>query len=157
MHNMDANKTLRENARLEVHKNATGYFKQILQATLKNALVVRPLTSHLTKHPISQNISQDMKDNAGETRMNSQVLLFYGLLHIEVSKLTDQQGLIYIRSVWTLDTVWKTFRKWWMIRKGGERKREKEGEGERSQSDKFLLMIMMLNMYYHTGTGWKCK
>ena len=34
MHHIDADKTLGEKARQELHKNATGYIKQIQKATL---------------------------------------------------------------------------------------------------------------------------
>ena len=47
MHHMDADKTHREKARRELHKNATSYIEQILEATPHETTPVRLLTSHL--------------------------------------------------------------------------------------------------------------
>ena len=51
MHHMDSNKTHRQKVRLELHKNVTCCYEQILEATLHKIAAVRPLTSHHTKHP----------------------------------------------------------------------------------------------------------
>ena len=45
------NKTHREKARWELHKNDTSYFEQILEAKPHETTAARPLTSHLKKHP----------------------------------------------------------------------------------------------------------
>ena len=42
-----------------------------------------------------------MQVTAGKARMNSFVTFFYGLLHIDVPVLADQQERIYISSVRT--------------------------------------------------------
>ena len=47
MHKVDADKTHREKSRWELHKNATSYIEQILEAALHETTAVRPLTSHL--------------------------------------------------------------------------------------------------------------
>ena len=47
---MEANETHREKSRWELHKNATIYFEQILEAT-PHETDVRSLTSYLKKHP----------------------------------------------------------------------------------------------------------
>ena len=44
---MDAENTYREKARRELHKNATSYIEQILEAAPHETTTVRPLTSHL--------------------------------------------------------------------------------------------------------------
>ena len=44
---MDADKTYKEKAREELHKNATSYIQQILKETLYKTTAVWPLTSHL--------------------------------------------------------------------------------------------------------------
>ena len=40
-----------------------------------------------------------MRDTAGEARMNSLEMFFYGPLHIDAPGLAEQQELIYISSV----------------------------------------------------------
>ena len=60
-----------------------------------------PTKRHLYGHlPSISKIIQvdelDMRDTAGEARMNSLVMFFYGPLHMEVPVLADQQELIYI-------------------------------------------------------------
>ena len=47
MHHMEADKTYREKARQELHKNATSYIEQILEATSQKTAAVRPLTTYL--------------------------------------------------------------------------------------------------------------
>ena len=42
---------------------------------------------------------------AGEVRTNSWVTLFYGLLHMDIPVLAKQQKIIFINSMWTLDSV----------------------------------------------------
>ena len=49
MHHMDANKMHKEKARWNLHKNATSYIEQILEATA-NTTAVWPLTSRLKNH-----------------------------------------------------------------------------------------------------------
>ena len=44
---MDADKEYKEKAIRELHKNATSYIEQILEATSNKAAAVRPSTSHL--------------------------------------------------------------------------------------------------------------
>ena len=47
MHHMDADKSYREKARQELHKNATSYTEQILEATSHNTAGLWSSTSHL--------------------------------------------------------------------------------------------------------------
>ena len=47
MHHMDVNKAYREKAGRELHKNATSYFEQILEATPYETAAVRSPTTHL--------------------------------------------------------------------------------------------------------------
>ena len=44
---MDANKMYREKGRRELHKNATGYIKQILETTPSETTMVGSFTYHL--------------------------------------------------------------------------------------------------------------
>ena len=52
---MDANKTHREKARWELHKNSSSYFEQIFEATFHKTTAVQPLTFHLKNHPSKMN------------------------------------------------------------------------------------------------------
>ena len=47
MYHMDTDKTLREKAWRELHKTATNYIEQILEATPFETTVVSPQNSHL--------------------------------------------------------------------------------------------------------------
>ena len=68
MDHMDANKTHREKAGWELHKNAKSYFEQIL----REPTALRPLTFHLKNQD-----EQDMRDGAREKKeeLISDVLL----------------------------------------------------------------------------------
>ena len=92
------NEMLGEKASKEICKNAICYLKQILEAApyQKSSLP-----------PTSQNIQnkQDKLDTAGEVRTNSQAIFLYGLLYMGTPVLANQQGLTYIISTWTLDTI----------------------------------------------------
>ena len=50
MHHIDADKTQREKARRELHKNTTTYIEQILETTSHETAVLRPPTSYLWNH-----------------------------------------------------------------------------------------------------------
>ena len=73
-----------------------------------------------------------MRDTAGEARTNLEVTFSYGPQHMDVPVLTDQQELIYISFVRTLDTTWKICREQWMIGTDGER-----------ESGKFVLLAQL--------------
>ena len=47
MHHIDTDKTYRVKAEQELHKNATSYIEQILEATTHETTAVRPLTTYL--------------------------------------------------------------------------------------------------------------
>ena len=47
MHHIDADEAYIEKTRLELHKNATSYIEQILEAISHETAAVRPPTSHL--------------------------------------------------------------------------------------------------------------
>ena len=68
MHHMDASKTHREKAWWELHKNATNYLEQILEAASHKTAAVQQLTSHFKNHV---NKMKKMCDTAGEARTNS--------------------------------------------------------------------------------------
>ena len=55
MHCRDTNKMHREKARWELHKNATSYLTQILEAAPCETTSVQPLISHLANHPNKMN------------------------------------------------------------------------------------------------------
>ena len=54
----------------QLYKNATSYIKQIFDATYHKTAAVQPPTSHLSLKQ-SKLDEQDMRDNAGEVKMNS--------------------------------------------------------------------------------------
>ena len=51
MHYLDANKTAREEARQQLHKNVVSNIKQVLVATLHKAPTIRPPASHHENYP----------------------------------------------------------------------------------------------------------
>ena len=55
MHHTDTDKTYREKAKWELHKNATSYKEQIREAIPHEKTAVWPLTSHLQNHPNKMN------------------------------------------------------------------------------------------------------
>ena len=46
MHDLDANKTAKEKARRQLHKNAASNIEQVLEAKPHKAPTIRPPTSH---------------------------------------------------------------------------------------------------------------
>ena len=68
-------------------------------------------------------------------------MFFCGPLQRDVPVLADQQELIYISFVWTLDAVWKTCWEQWMI--GTNRERE-------SQSGKFVASMCLDGDFLNT-------
>ena len=62
-----------------------------------------------------------MWDTVGEARTNSLAKFFYGLLHMDVPVLADQQKLTWIRYVQTLDVIWRICWEWWIIGMDGKR------------------------------------
>ena len=63
----------------------------------------------------SQWVEWDMTGTAGEVRPNSEIAYFNGHLDTDTPVLGDQYKLRFIRSVWTLDAVKRTYREWWPI------------------------------------------
>ena len=51
MHYLDANKTAREKARRQLHKNAASNIEQVLEATPHKAPIIRPPASHNENYP----------------------------------------------------------------------------------------------------------
>ena len=51
MHHLDADKMYKEKAWWQLHKDATSYVKQILEATSHKTAAVRPSTTYLEDHP----------------------------------------------------------------------------------------------------------
>ena len=100
IHLLNSNKTHGEKAWWELHKNVTCYFEQIQETIPHKTSAVRPLTSNFAHHD-----KQDELGTAGKVRTISKVKIYNRLLHMEVLMLAEQQGLRYISSVQTLDTV----------------------------------------------------
>ena len=55
MHHLEANKTHREKARWELHKNAACSFEQIQETWTHKTVAVGPLTFHLSNNPSKMN------------------------------------------------------------------------------------------------------
>ena len=51
MHYLDANKTVEEKPRRELHKNAASNIEQVQEATPHKAPTIRPPTSHHENYP----------------------------------------------------------------------------------------------------------
>ena len=51
MHYLEANKTAREKARQQLHKNAASNIEQVLEPTPHKAPIIRPPTSHHENYP----------------------------------------------------------------------------------------------------------
>ena len=69
LHYMDANKTAREEARRQLHKNAMCNLKQVLAATPHKTPTVRPPAPYQRK--LFKLDEPDMQDTAGEAGTNS--------------------------------------------------------------------------------------
>ena len=85
-----------------------------------------------------------MLDSAGEARIISKVMFFYGPLHVGVPVLADWQECIYICSVRTQDVVWRTGQECWMIGMNWERERVKS-----NLCCPWDLMMMMIYIYIY--------
>ena len=57
LHHLDSDKTLREKARWELHKNAKYSFEQILKAAFHKIAAVQPPISHLANYPRKTNMT----------------------------------------------------------------------------------------------------
>ena len=84
-----------------------------------------------------------MQDTAVEAMMNSEVMFFYGLLHMDVPMLADRQELIYISSVRTQDVVWNTCRVRWTTGTDEER----ASYGNPCCLHDWMMMMMMICSY----------
>ena len=85
--------------------------------TLKTALQKKRLYGHLP--PIAQIIKVIRTGNAGHCyRSNEELInttLYHGLIHMDIQVLTYQQILTFIRTVRSLDAVWRAYQKRWPI------------------------------------------
>ena len=89
LHYSDANKVRREKAGVGLHKKATSYFQQILEARCRKNHLYGLLP------PIFKTI-EDMQDTVREAKTT----LFYRPLQMDVLGLVDQQELIYHSPLW---------------------------------------------------------
>ena len=51
MHHLDTNQTYGEKARQQLHKNATSYIEQVVEATPHKTVAIRPSTTYHENHP----------------------------------------------------------------------------------------------------------
>ena len=117
MHYIYTDKRHREKTRWELHKDTMCCFKQILEAAPNKTV----LYCHL--NPISKPLQVTLTRHVA-SRTNSSMTFFNGPLYMDVPVMANQQELTNISSVQTLDLVWKTCQKWWMI--GIERERARK-------------------------------
>ena len=110
MHHQDANKTAREEARRQLHKNVGSNIEQVLAATPYKAPTIRP-------RKLSKLDEPDTQDSAGEAGTSSSVMYSYGPPHMAEQKLDH----IYSSYVRIRDVALKTCQRQWTIRKSGER------------------------------------
>ena len=119
MHPIDANKTHGKNATQECYE----FFWTNPESNIP------PNISCMATYLLSLKLfklHKDMRVTSREARTNSLMTFFSRLLHMDVPVLANQQKLIYIRFVWTLNTVWKICRERWMIGMDGETERQRE-------------------------------
>ena len=87
---MDADSASKEKARKELHKNATSYTEQILEATSHETSFTATYLPFLEP---SKRDEQDMPNNAGEERTNSLATFSNELLHKDMQMLDSQLEL----------------------------------------------------------------
>ena len=74
-----------------------------------------------------------MLDSVTEERKNSKETFSNGFLQIDPPVLLDQQRLIYISSMQTLDVIEQTCQEWYLIGTDGMKEREREREREKER------------------------
>ena len=119
LHYMDANKTAGEEARRQLHKNATSNLEQVLAATPKKTPTVR--ATCLVSLKLFKLDEPEMQDTAEEAGTNSLVMYSYGPPHMAVQKQDDQHEHTFSKYVRIQDVVQKTCRRRWTIGKSYDR------------------------------------
>ena len=94
LHYLDSNKTLREKARWELHKDAACCFEQVLDAAPYKTTPVPPLTSHLSNY-----LNHCKRSRNGRI---SDILLW---IPTHGRPSVNQLAKTFISSVWTLDSI----------------------------------------------------
>ena len=106
LHHLDFNKTNREIARLELHKDAVWVLEQTLEVASYKTIAVHPLTFHLTNH------SSKRGRHPGRSGRNKDdiisVILPWSPAHRHTS--VGQVANTFICSVQILDVVQRTYR-----------------------------------------------
>ena len=119
MHYLDANKTAGEEARRQLHKNASSNFEQVLEATPHKTPIIRPPTSHHENYPsLTNQTRRTLLEKQGRahkwcTTMDP---------HIWPSKSrTSSSRHICSSYVRIRDVALKTCQRRWTIWRSGER------------------------------------
>ena len=116
---MDSNKTAGEEARRQLHKNATCNLEQVLATTPHKTPTVRPPA------PITKTIQVRRTRHAGHCWRSKDELIRDVLLcpppHMAVQKQDDQHEHTFSSSVRIRDVVLKTYLGRWTIGRSGER------------------------------------
>ena len=105
MYHKDADKMQQEKVRWELHKNAICCFEEILEVIPHKQLLYGQLPPPPSSQKPSKWGEQDMRGIAGKVRTKTCTTVSYGLQHIDISVLANQQRLISFYSEWRLDAV----------------------------------------------------
>ena len=109
----------KEEARLQLHKNAASNIEQVLAATPHKA--PNYTATCLLSRKLYKLDEPDMQDTAGETRTKSSVMYSYGPPDMAGQKQDDQLEHTYSSYVRIRDVALKTCQRRWMIGRSGER------------------------------------
>ena len=96
-----------------------------------------------TSHP-SKLDEPNIRDTSGELRANSEAMYSCGPLHMDEQRLDGQLEPIYSSSSPIQDAAWKTCRKWWTIKTGGERSSEKSVSAARNDDNTSITLHVFL-------------
>ena len=120
MHHMDADKINWEKARWKLHKNATNYIEQILEAIIHETTAVRPLTSYLKNH-----LSMISKTCGTLLQKQGQTHKWHSFVEPYAWTYQCWPTSKNLFTVWTRDVIWKTCQEQWMIWTDGKRESRK--------------------------------
>ena len=110
-------------------------YTRMVCAVLNKSWNQQPMKQQLFGHlpPISKSIQVIQAIHVGHCWRSKEKLISdihpWTLTHRCAS--VDELARTYIKSVRTLDVIWKTCWDWWLIATNGEREREREREGEK--------------------------
>ena len=128
---------------IKMEKKLDWNYTRMLHPVLNKSWKQHSMASYFWSHKRSKLDEQHILRTAGEVRANSKVMFSYGLLHIDVPVLANQQRLKYTSYVQTLDAVKRTCKEQWKIGREWERESDK---GLRA-IDTMMMMICMCVLF----------